>query len=920
MPPDPGLIARLASRHGLARSPLFRSGEAHGNAEQEILLDGALGSFAVSVGRDFDPDEVSSWVWSSNVPHHVAIYDGKVDVVRWDARGKAQRFSLDSVDRDPDAFYEHLRLDRVRDDRTIVAHSMDLFRKVRALVHHAGLEDDASMPAYLALLGALLDDRDPVGTDLGTIRSDYALPDGAEDIVGSLRRTSVEALVEEFRVRRTTGVGLRALPKLAVRHASGAIFQEAHHRLVTGPGPDLFGDIPAMPAARAKRGVVHFTPPALARSLSEQALERFAGLSAVERLVVADVACGSGAFLVEALRALERMAFRGRIVLVGRDTSRSAIDMARFVLHVAVGEWPGHGRCTIDLAVADSLRESLPPADIIVMNPPFAAWQYIPEAERPRVREILGKGYRGRPDLGMAFVQRAVEALKSGGVLAAILPANVFEAASLAGWRGHVAAGSRRATLTALFDDQRLFTHAMVRIGALILSDDVGVDDVRVRAWTGTDGTGDALRALRRRRSGEVYSSDGASFSIALSASDLPASDWTGNSAPRPATTAARGIAEATKLGDLFRVVQGIRTGCNPAFVLRGDAVERLPAKERRWFQPAFDTRDIDEGVATSYAMVFYPYEGDQPAFTSEKALTSAVPYYCEHYLRPNLDKLTSRSGAPGNWWQLTKPRPIFLRRKPLLVSKYFAGPGGCILNDTPVCLVLQGQGWVPTDAFDAEMGDGPERRLAAAAYHALLNSEAFFDLVSENAPRTHGGQRDMSKRYLDGLPFPNLARASGERLNLVRKLADAGRRRYQEGRGDAETIAVVEELCRSILGIATAPEPELVPVPEAKAGMPEWAVPFVDAGMQGTDSDSRIALYMLLTDLAEDGRYKEIDAALGLVDPPSLAETSFLTFLRGTYGFREQLLNWTAYRDRVRDALRDRGAPAERILAGLYE
>ena len=130
---------------------------------------------------------------------------------------------------------------------------------------------------------------------------------------------------------------LKLYPALAIRHAGGQLFQEAHFELIRGSnGFDLFGLIGNVDVQPTSRGGTHFTPPALARSIVEQTLAALPDIAARKRLSLCDPACGSGAFLHEALRALRRAGFNGKLTLVGRDVSIAAIAMARFVMAAAL--------------------------------------------------------------------------------------------------------------------------------------------------------------------------------------------------------------------------------------------------------------------------------------------------------------------------------------------------------------------------------------------------------------------------------------------------------------------------------------------------------------------------------------------------------------------------------------------------------
>lgn len=311
MRPDHQIVDEIANLHGLARVPLFGARGAAGSGHHEVLLDGKDGSFAISVSDRADNWDAPSWAWSANVPHHVSIVGDDVFVLRWDVPGTALQLQRRDLIGFPE-FYSSLRHDRVEDQRTIVNHSVNLFRSVRGILRHSGGADDHAIDVYLALLNQL---------ERNTSHSiEIGLPADAVSLLNSLPQGQIERALSDFSSVQLRQHTVHAWPSLAIRHASGAIFQEAHNTFVT-TGPDLFDYVRPTAAIVPKQSDVHFTPPAIARSIAEQAIRGLPDIHKRHTLVVADYACGSGAFLIEMLRALERSSYKGRILVIGTDTS-----------------------------------------------------------------------------------------------------------------------------------------------------------------------------------------------------------------------------------------------------------------------------------------------------------------------------------------------------------------------------------------------------------------------------------------------------------------------------------------------------------------------------------------------------------------------------------------------------------------------
>jgi adenine-specific DNA-methyltransferase len=140
---------------------MFASERDGADGEHDVLLDSGHGSFGLSVVEArTDPTATAGWAWSSDLPHHVTVSKTDVQVVRWDAAGDAQVYSLASVNRDLDGFYRFLCRDRLRSNRTVVQHLINLFGRIRTLVAHARLPDNRAIDAFVTILGDLIASED----------------------------------------------------------------------------------------------------------------------------------------------------------------------------------------------------------------------------------------------------------------------------------------------------------------------------------------------------------------------------------------------------------------------------------------------------------------------------------------------------------------------------------------------------------------------------------------------------------------------------------------------------------------------------------------------------------------------------------------------------------------------------------------
>jgi adenine-specific DNA-methyltransferase len=779
-----GEVARgWAYRFGLATAPLFERGEAGRPENHTVLLDGGFGSFAMSETEEpiwRDPATIS-WVWSSNLPHHVTVTETVVVVRRWDSP-RVEEFSRSSIEAQIEPFYEYLTTDRVRSTRRVVEHVLQLFKGVRSLVADAGIPDERSIDVFLAFLDTLIE-REKAAPRVPR------KPGGVEELLRALPARGQEALMQDIELRASLQ-SFRLFPSLVVRHAGSDIFQEAHFELIRTPGVDLFGYSGLAESKAVTRGGAHFTPAPLARSVVESTLAQITNLLDREVLTVLDPACGSGAFLQEVVRSLRRAGYGGRLYLVGRDVSPAAIAMARFVVDHTVADWSPEGGVIVDIETADSLEVPLSPADVVVMNPPFMAWSALSPQQRDQMRAILGPRLQGRGDVSMAFVTRALNLLNDGGALGVLLPASLLTLQAAEEWRSDILErGDLR--LLASLGEYGLFAHALIQVAAAVVSKP-GEADARkgmLRAVVSTnsaDATGNALRMLRRiPEEDQADSPDGAWRIFRLPVEKLKNRPTWRLTSPKTEAALGRLIdAGASTMADLFEVRQGVRTGDNKAFLLDQTQLNAIPTRERRFFRRAIMNSSIQDGKIKEIYWVFYPYGDSELAIEDEEALRSALPTYVRRHLEPRREALAVRASVGGNlnWWDLSRSRVSWaLDGRPRIISKYFGGPGGFVPDLRAEYITVQGFAWIPKWVVETSGEDDIEVLSSAdlvCAYSTLMNSGRFARILELYSPHVAGGQFDLSPRYVDHVLVPNLIElARDQRVgHLIARLTSLGR------------------------------------------------------------------------------------------------------------------------------------------------
>jgi hypothetical protein len=770
-----------SKRFGLAVSPLFELAEVSDPNSHHVFLDGGQGTFALSLATEeiWRESQNAAWAWSSDIAHHVTVTPSKVAVIRWDDPTDATVLTRASVDKSLDEFYKFIAADRVRSTRTVVYHLLSLFRQIRSLGVGANIPDSRASELFLFSLSRLI-----FGNDSDSISpSGSGVGDDVPDLFARLDKRGIETALAEVSKSTTASSVLQLHPALAIRHAGGLLFQEAHFELLRAPAVDFFGHIGAPELSEVGRGGAHFTPPALARILVEQALEQIPNVASRPKLTVCDPACGSGVFLHEVLRALRRYGFSGELVLIGQDISPVAISMAKFVLNFATRDWAPAGGIKLELTSIDSLEENaMPKSDLIVMNPPFISWGSQSEKQRAQLIAIAGRAASSRGDLSMAFVVRALEALTRDGVLGAIFPASLLSQRSAEKWRERIVDDFQIKFLASI-GDYGLFTHALVQVACGVFKNGDGqqTEITGLVAANDPHATGNALRTIRKMTSlpPSIPVSENQWSIFALSSDDLKRRNTWRLRAPE-VDAALRELEDALpSLNDLFDVRQGVQTGHNPALLLSRLEWLALPKRERVFFRSATMTDSIKNGQIIKPYYLFFPHTTEGPLFSSEKALKNAVPDYYQKYLSPNRERLASRASirrsGRTDWWGLMESRSWSFLDTPRIISKYFSGEGGFFADLHAEYLPSTGFAWLPKAPLKSVNDHTfPVERLLAV-YAALFNSATFGRLLQYYAPHVSGGQFDLSPRYVNDVPLPDFAGLLVDpvRGQSIRRLAD---------------------------------------------------------------------------------------------------------------------------------------------------
>lgn len=794
---DPTRGESWARMLGMVQVPMFanhRFEYASKAQEASILLDGYKGSFAFLNTEDAEFAETKtplSWSWSSCVRHVVTILprSKRIHVRRWDNPDIIRKYEFPKSGIGAFSLLEKLEAESEPRRLNVVRYVLEPFRQIRSRI---GV--DNPLLAVKFLNGLLLASEAVKKRKHTNIESIKTFNDvfklllkkdikncGLDDIEKKMLNIEARDMVRSI-VCSDTYTGCQLHPALLFRHAASKLYQEAHLEIERNSQ----GFFPGFEPTNEPIGVssprdVRFTPPNLARIIVQKAFEAMPERK--QNITILDPACGSGVFLVEAIRELiDNDNIRNReINLVGYDITDISEYTTRFCLNYATNI---HSSNSIKTSVIkrDSLDQDWVKADVILMNPPFISWDRLTPEQQDKVTTELGETFKQRPDISMAFISKAVRSLNPGGILGCILPAALLISQSGLLWREQL---SQQGSLHLLgcFEGYKYFPTSLVETAFLIYKKKNQHEHKHneVEVLISAEGSEDvALRALR-------LESDAAAAIKGIELFNRPKDAFSPESW-RPLRQKAYQEKDQIislrlpKISDLFQIRQGVITGDKKLFVLNNRQYEELSRKERKFFYPVAGGGSIKNGQIYQVNYIFYPYSTDgNSLFSSEEELKDRLPNYFERYLSPAKKSLSKRTGIQSSmkWWELTRKRVWQAKLAPRLVSTFFGESGSFAFDEDGKYVVFNGHAWdwsKESVILSNNIQIPFEQTPAVWAYLAILNSKIFENIISLFSVRLQGGQLRLENRFLSQIPMPDLTDELHCPIEITDVLVDLGK------------------------------------------------------------------------------------------------------------------------------------------------
>lgn len=556
----------------------------------------------------------------------------------------------------------------------------------------------------------------------------------------------------------------------------------------------LLFDNPRRDVARhsiRKYSGIFYTPRFLVNFMTARAVRQFYSVSSVRETppCVADIACGSGSFLMGALDVLQeehlrinkkKLSFKDLVTsgrIFGIDLDERAVLLAQLSVWLKLAEEPEPlplPELKDFIRTGDSLEESLWKSvnkqfDVLVGNPPFVA------SEKIINRAKLAKHYvsaQGRFDLAYIFVERCLTQMNPKAVLSLVVPNRLFGNRD-SGTIRKLIAETVSLNYVVNFGSLEVFSGISAYIGVFMASRPSGEQNQPVRVIQ--------VRDLPDRFQG-AFLSLAASGESSQDAYGMKAFDSTQPTGEEPWNFMGREerksrvrLEDASRpLAEVAQVRQGIKSGANDVFVVEIENTAKGIAVIRNGFGDVEEIEtDLLKPVVFGSAIkgyrlpddtsfLIYPY--DQGRVISTTDMKGRFPRTFA-YLDKNRADLALRSGFEGTgkqWYELTRERSRDWLEAPKLIMRDLAPSTQFAPDKEGGTFLIGGTAVVPADEHDL------------LPLLGFLNSAVANWQLRRNAPAFRGSFFKIEPQHLEGLNMPvAILEDSAVRLELCKAVIE---------------------------------------------------------------------------------------------------------------------------------------------------
>ena len=618
--------------------------------QRYLMLDGGVSDFCLDItgSVELNTNVIYSNSWSSNTKNYVSLIGDELIIFNW-INKRADRIKIQDIRFD--RLNKQLINSSFATETDFIPFVMRIFRQLRNLTQEKGEPLKALNLLYRLLISL-------------NNEENYINPNTDKWLVPDVKMPNkFEVFVREI----NEGVNqLKPNLDLVLRHCAGPLFQEAHREVLYFDSQmDIFNIIPSrMKYSNQKYDSVHYTPQYIARSIVERCIANV-NLGQSD-LWILDPACGSGTFLIEALKQLDEKQYKGTLHIKGYDTSESALSTTRFLLqYEKATTWRNKLQYEIT-KVEDSLNLDWGFYDIILMNPPFSSWDLLDSSMRETVATTLNNVVKkGKKNQAAAFFYKATQHVKSNGYIGALLPSSIFNSETYRDMRHAILEDYSIVQIARL--GNYIFDEALADVSFVILQrkkkyNDIDVDIALPQVIWCKNQQGvasQAMRELRKANYANVYSADTSNCSI-YQPYRFPLTDknWVVLSNAEYNFIKHANIwienGSLSTVNSIFYVRQGLITGKQNIFEISESQYKQLPRTEQKYFRPVITSKSISQGKVEINQYIWYPYDKNGLNLkTEEEALNIS---WVHNYLS-NFKEILSKRKSKVNWWEILVPR-----------------------------------------------------------------------------------------------------------------------------------------------------------------------------------------------------------------------------------------------------------------------
>lgn len=733
----------------------------HNMGERYIMLDGGYYEFCLDLDAEGSTEsDYNSYAWSSDVKNYIRVAGNDVTVYNWKSH-RSDTMKLALIEQKFNQFLKIINSTSINSSDDVTPFLLGLFAQLRNLTQETKQPTEAMNLLFKLLVSIEEEHLDAEVCKRWNI-VDAVLPSGFDILVESIRKGALQ---------------IKPNLDFILRHGSGRLFEVAHRTALSfNPQWDLFGGISTelLLADSSNYSSLHYTPRYLVRSIVENSLKQLN--KELEIIRIFDPACGSGAFLQEALKQLKELNFLGKIEVIAFDNSDMAVNTTKFLLSYEQRKQWDEQHMTYQVNVRDSVVTDWPECDLLLMNPPYIAMEQMKDSEtKDAVWETLKDlKVRKRPNMAAAFLYKAVKTLSENGVLGTVLPSSILLLEQYQSLRKEIMSMCDLNIIAKL--GNFAFSDALTDASFVIAKRQDYSHNIPLTVWCkNQDGVPfSAIRGLRKMQYDNLTSRIEEDYNI-YTPSRFPVVGNTWNTIPMRDDRLVQqlkvrvGTGDLKRLSDVFTVKQGIITGIRDVFEIGDIQYENIPEKEKKLFRNIASSLTIEDGQIRKDSYLWYPYDKKGSIIKTEDQLRQYE--WAFNWLESQKDKLLLRSSF-NNWWEPSWPRTWQFEPSMHLCSKRF-GDSSSFAIASPDFVIKDGNAFL----FNSENAVKSDYYF----YLAYFSSSTFEHLLSIYA-RTLMKGFDLGNRNIKDIPIVDVTENTGIRTTYTYKKLVELAELYSEG------------------------------------------------------------------------------------------------------------------------------------------